>query len=81
MGIKNKSTLTMRQWIQQLIDDNRELLESDLKMLEPVQRWNIVEKLIQYNLPKMRNDDVTLTMQRLSDADIDLIVDKLMSDE
>lgn len=77
-GTPNKATASMRQWIQKVIDDNRELLEADIKKMEPRDRWLLVEKLIQYNTPKMRESDLRIDLATLSDADMDRIIDELM---
>ena len=37
-GIPNKTTSTVRNWLVQLINDNREQLEQDFKALDPEKR-------------------------------------------
>ena len=50
----------MRQWVSSLIDGNRDRLEDDLKSVEPYQRLAILEKLMQYCIPKMQSIDATV---------------------
>ena len=58
-GTPNKVTGDLRQWINKLIDDNRVTFEKDLKELESAQRLSILEKLMQYCIPKQQTIDIT----------------------
>ncbi len=51
-GTPNKITTSLREWIAQLIDDNRQQVEMDLKVLEPRDRLQVLGKLLQFVLPK-----------------------------
>lgn len=53
-GKPNRTTQEMREWIQKILDSNTELLEKDLVLLDPMQRWQICERLLQYLLPKVQ---------------------------
>ncbi len=53
-GIPNKVTQNMREWISALIDNNREQIEEDLKALEPKERVQMFERLMQYVVPKQQ---------------------------
>ena len=44
----------MREWISALIDNNREQIEDDLKALEPKDRVQMFERLMQYVVPKQQ---------------------------
>ena len=59
-GAQNKVTTDMRLWVSALIDGNRDRLEDDLKAVEPYQRLAILEKLMQYCIPKMQSIDATV---------------------
>ncbi len=78
-GTPNKVTAETRQWIQKLIEDNKKTLENDLMNLEPQQRWNIIEKLLQYTLPKMQsiNGNLNIDYSNMSEDQLDEIVDRL----
>jgi hypothetical protein len=56
-GTPNKVTSDLRAWIALLIENNREQLESDLEALEPKERWQLIEKLMQYVIPKKQQDE------------------------
>lgn len=51
-GTPNKVTGTLKDFIADLIDKNREQIEKDLKRLPPKERLYILEKFVQYVLPK-----------------------------
>lgn len=51
-GTPNKATVTLRQWITELIDDNREQIKRDLKVLSPAERLKIFMGLLGYIMPK-----------------------------
>jgi hypothetical protein len=58
-GTPNKVTTSLRQWVNTLIESNREQLEADLANLEPKERWQLIEKLMQYVIPKKREEEET----------------------
>lgn len=62
-GTPNKVTAELKTWIQSMIDGNRLQLEADLKALQPKDRWIIIERLMQYAIPKMQNVDVEATLE------------------
>ena len=47
-GTPNKVTKEIRRWIFEMVQDNIETLENDLKDLEPKERWAIIERLLPY---------------------------------
>lgn len=51
-GTPNKVTASVREWLSLLIDKNRRQFERDLKALEPKERITVLEKLMQYVVPK-----------------------------
>lgn len=53
-GTPNKITQDMRQWLSTVIDKNRRQIERDLKALEPKERLQMLEKLMQYVIPKQQ---------------------------
>lgn len=56
-GSSNKLTLSMRERIQGLVNDNFEQLEVEFKALDAKDKWTIAERLIQYTTPKMQSLD------------------------
>lgn len=56
-GTPNKINSTIKEWIQQLIDDNRDQVADDIKQLKPYQRVALIERLIGYVLPRQAAAD------------------------
>lgn len=54
-GTPNKVTGTLKEFIADLIDSNREQIEKDLKRLAPKDRLHILEKFVQYVIPKTQS--------------------------
>lgn len=76
-GTPNKVTSNLREWINALIDSNREQIESDLKELEPKDRLMVLERLLSYVLPKMQNVDTSLNFDGLTDEQLNKAVKQL----
>ena len=58
-GTPNKVTGTVKEWLAALIDENRAQIEADLKQLEPRERLAMLEKFMQYIVPKPKTLSVT----------------------
>lgn len=52
----NKVTTELRQWISNLIDNNREQIVKDLVSVDAEKRLAIFEKLLQYVIPKQQQN-------------------------
>ena len=76
-GTPDKVTTELRQWVQQLIDDNRERLARDFDTLDPAERWRIVEKLMQYTVPKMQAVEAKIGLNRMTDEQLDTMINEL----
>ena len=55
-GTPNKVTGTVKEWLTDLIDRNRGQIEADLQQLEPKERLAILEKFMQYIVPKPKTE-------------------------
>lgn len=84
-GSPNKVTTELKAWIQQLIDGNRKKFETDLKKLDPKDRLLILEKLMQYVVPKQQSISVEAQieceykeLEKLLDKAPDSVVDELL---
>jgi hypothetical protein len=58
-GVPNKTTAEIREQFQKLVSNNIELLENDIKALEPMQRIKTIIELSKFVLPTMRAIEVT----------------------
>ncbi|MBE6314143.1 MAG: hypothetical protein E7079_04230 [Bacteroidales bacterium] len=77
-GSKNKVTTEVRDWISKVIDKQRPQLEKDLKLLEPAERWRIIEKLMSYVVPKMQAVEANVNLNKLSDEDLDKLASNII---
>jgi len=57
-GTPNKVTQDLRQWITDFLEGNREQVIQDLQAVEPKERLQFYEKLLQYAVPKMRRTEI-----------------------
>lgn len=76
-GSPNKTTQSVREWLTRLIDDNREQIRKDLAALEPKERLQVLEKFMQYTVPKMQSVEAHVDIDRLSDSQIDQVINEL----
>lgn len=76
-GSPNKTTQSVLEWLTRLIDDNREQIRKDLAALEPKERLQVLEKFMQYTVPKMQSVEARVDIDRLSDSQIDQVINEL----
>ena len=67
----------MRGWLTAIIDKNRKQMEKDLKMLDPKDRLQMLEKMMQYVIPKQQAVSADIDIGQLSDAQLDTLIEKL----
>ena len=56
-GTPNKITSTVRAWLLEVLNGNRDQFARDLQALEPAERVEVLLKLLPYVLPKAVNPD------------------------
>ena len=76
-GKPNKITQDVRGWLSAVIDKNRKQMERDLKALEPKDRLQMLEKLMQYVVPKQQAVSTEIDFAKLSDDQLDAVIDQL----
>lgn len=76
-GTPNKVTSNLREWVSDLIDCNRAQAKKDLKALEPKDRLIIIERLLAYVMPKVQSIDASLSIERLTDEQLDRVIKQL----
>lgn len=67
-GTPNKLTQTLRERIDNLLQDNFETIQADFTQLSPRDRLFFYERLLQYVLPKRQQTAIDL--QQISDEQI-----------
>jgi hypothetical protein len=81
-GTPNKITSAIRNWIVELINDNREQLQQDIQQIEPKDRLAFIEKLLPYVLPKVeRADEVEGAAYTKADVETKSIVSDWPTDK
>jgi hypothetical protein len=73
-GSPNKVTSNMRQWIDNFLQEKFPELQKGFEKLDHYQKWVIVEKLLQYTIPKMQ----AVSVEALVEAEMNSLADLLM---
>ena len=76
-GKPNKVTQETRAWLSAVIDKNRRQMERDLKALEPKDRLQMLEKLMQYVIPKQQAAALEIDYTKLTDGQLDTIINQI----
>ena len=76
-GSRNKNSL--RDKVFQLIDENFERIQADLDSLEPKDRIQTLLRILEFSLPKMRAVEFYDDIDRLSDDQLDEILEQIKS--
>ena len=79
-GTPNKVTGDVRQWLSELIDSNRSQIEKDIKKLDPKDRLQILEKFMQYTIPKMQSISANIDLNELTDQKLNTIINEIIKD-
>ncbi|MBQ3945357.1 MAG: hypothetical protein II670_07100 [Alphaproteobacteria bacterium] len=77
-GTPNKISKDLRLWIYNLVNGNRTQIKKDLKSLSPKDRLAILEKLMQYVVPKQQA--VQFDYSQLDEEQLDVIINQLKED-
>ena len=67
-GTPNKVTSDTRQWLAKLLNKQRKQIEEDLQDVEPKDRLLILEKFMQYVIPKRQQ--VAAEVENLTDTEL-----------
>jgi hypothetical protein len=69
-GQPNRVSSDLREFVTELLNDNRQTIKDDLrKVADPAQRLSILEKYLQYSLPKLQSVDVTAQIEAQVNAE------------
>ena len=79
-GTPNKITGSVKDWLSQLIDKNRLQIEKDIKALEPKERLQILEKFMQYTIPKMQSVQTKIDFNKLTNEQLEDLINELTKD-
>lgn len=76
-GTPNKVTASVKGWLSCLIDKNRKQIERDLKAVEPMERLQMIEKLMQYVVPKQQAIKAAVSFDNMTDEELKALVGEL----
>ena len=62
-GVVNKTTKEIREHFQNLVSDNLEQLDNDLKSLEPLQRLKVIIELSKFVVPTLTATELTTDIE------------------
>jgi ABC-type phosphate transport system auxiliary subunit len=86
----NRTTADLRAKINDIVGKQIDNIESDLEALKPLERLQIVEKLISYCVPKMQSLDIQTSLEleyknlealllKADDASLEIITNKILT--
>ena len=76
-GSPNKTSKTLREFISDFLNDNREALQKDFEKLEPKDKLIMFERFLKYSLPSLQATSITTDFEKLTDEQLDYIIEKL----
>ncbi|HRO47687.1 DUF5681 domain-containing protein [Agriterribacter sp.] len=78
-GSPNKATKDLRRWVTTFIESQTDQIQQDWQQLEPKDRIVLFEKLLKYSLPTLQATSLTTDLEKLSDEDLDRIVNEILN--
>jgi len=80
-GTPNKTTSEIRELITEFVSINWQRVQTDFEQLEPKERLQFFEKLMQYAVPKMQSVnyefELDSKLQKLSEEELDEIIERI----
>lgn len=76
-GARGKVPGTVKEWIVSVIDGNRGRFEKALMCLPPNEYLKAMTKLLDYVVPKQQAVSANVDFSKLSDEQLDTLVDEL----
>lgn len=78
-GAKDKVSTTLKQWVVELLNDNREQIQKDLKKLSPRDRVNALLGLLPYVMPKMQSVNADIVFDTMTDNQVVDVASEILS--
>jgi uncharacterized protein YfbU (UPF0304 family) len=76
-GVPNKLTFDMREALKIILENEIKILPQLLQKMNPEKRADLLSRLLQYVTPKMQNVELQSEFDRLTDEQLDIIIEKL----
>jgi hypothetical protein len=77
IGTPNKSTSTLRDWITDFLEENKDKVREDWLLLEPKDRIVLFEKLLKYSLPTLQSTTLSTEFESMTDSELDRLISEL----
>jgi hypothetical protein len=74
-GVPNKTTKELKVLIHEVVERQLETIEADLQALEAKDRLAVLLKLVEYVLPKQREQKIDFSS--LTDTEIDELINRI----
>lgn len=74
----NKITGELRERIKEFLDGKFETIEKDFEKLDPEKRILMYEKYLKFVLPSLISTDVSLNIEKMTDAELDQVISRLL---
>lgn len=76
-GTPNRVTKDLRKWVTNFIESQTDQIQQDWQQLEPKDRITLFEKLLKYSLPTLQATSLTTDFEKLTDEQLDQIINEL----
>ncbi len=76
-GTANKTTIFMRTSVNEFLNHNWPKVQQSFNLLKPRDKLAFIEKMLQYTIPRLQNSTVEIDFDKLSDEQLQFIVDQL----
>lgn len=76
-GVPNKLTFDMREALKTILENEIKILPQLLAKMNPEKRADLLSRFLQYVTPKMQNVELQSEFDKMSDEQLDKIIDEL----
>ena len=76
-GTKNKIGAQLREILRDFMEENFDKIREDFHTLSPRDRVKVYAELLPYVVPKLASTDSTISFERMTDEDLDRIIQEL----
>ncbi len=80
-GSPNSETKALKERTKQLLDLALETFEKDLANLDAMERVSVTLKLMEYHIPKLKAVEKTVSLDHLSNEEVQAAIDKILNDD
>ena len=78
-GTPNKATSKAKDWLLEFLDNDTEQATKDWQKLSERDRWQIRTRLYDYITPRMKQTDLKIDVDQMSDEEVERLVNEILS--